>query len=81
MHARECKKQAYHVLLILTDGEITDKQETIKAIVEASHVRTGKKRQEGKGRDGRDGSMGGNRGGNVGNEEELTRPCVVCRSR
>ncbi|EKX31691.1 hypothetical protein GUITHDRAFT_98757 [Guillardia theta CCMP2712] len=37
MHARECKKQAYHVLLILTDGDITDKQETIKAIVQASH--------------------------------------------
>lgn len=36
MHAGECKKPAYHVLLILMDGDITDKQETITAVVDAS---------------------------------------------
>jgi|NorSeaMetagenome_1021524.scaffolds.fasta_scaffold50833_1 hypothetical protein len=35
--AKECQKSAYHVLLILTDGDITDKQETIEAICAASH--------------------------------------------
>ena len=49
MHARECKKQAYHVLLILTDGDITDKQETIKAIVQASHVSAGRRDEREKG--------------------------------
>lgn len=36
--AKECQKSAYHILMILTDGDITDKQETIAAIVRASHV-------------------------------------------
>eukprot|EP00918_Siedleckia_nematoides_P098130 GHVU01214836.1.p1 GENE.GHVU01214836.1~~GHVU01214836.1.p1 ORF type:complete len:563 (+),score=135.63 GHVU01214836.1:54-1691(+) len=36
MMAKECRKRAYHVLLILTDGDITDKQKTITALVEAS---------------------------------------------
>ena len=30
--------QAYFILLVLTDGEITDMDETIKAIVEASYL-------------------------------------------
>ena len=29
MVARECRKRAYHVLLILTDGDITDKQKVL----------------------------------------------------
>ena len=36
--AKECRKRAYHVLLILTDGDITDKQQTITALVEASEL-------------------------------------------
>jgi len=36
--AKECQKSAYHILMILTDGDITDKQETIAAIVRASKV-------------------------------------------
>eukprot|EP00286_Rhodomonas_abbreviata_P025468 CAMPEP_0181298138 /NCGR_PEP_ID=MMETSP1101-20121128/5623_1 /TAXON_ID=46948 /ORGANISM="Rhodomonas abbreviata, Strain Caron Lab Isolate" /LENGTH=539 /DNA_ID=CAMNT_0023403141 /DNA_START=99 /DNA_END=1718 /DNA_ORIENTATION=+ len=36
MMAREQRKEHYHVLLIITDGDITDLQETIKAIVKAS---------------------------------------------
>ena len=36
MQARESQRRAYHVLLILTDGDITDKQQTITAIVDAA---------------------------------------------
>ena len=36
MIAKECRKRAYNVLLILTDGDITDKQKTITALVAAS---------------------------------------------
>jgi hypothetical protein len=36
MISKECRKRAYNVLLILTDGDITDKQKTITALVAAS---------------------------------------------
>jgi len=36
MMAKEQRKQVYNVLLILTDGDITDMQATITALVEAS---------------------------------------------
>ena len=39
MMAKECRKRAYHILLILTDGDITDKQKVCVCVCVSVSVR------------------------------------------